>query len=161
ISFVSVDTGDYAAPSSFSLGEFLVAPLQPGVGATYDHTPFSITYLTNTVDGSPPLPNETPLTITGFLDGSINGPSQSNVVATFNPLDSTSFRTGGFVNSLRILDAAVSLVPSSTNGGRTTAQGRNSVQQVPTNNSPEPATIAVFLTAAAGFGLRRRSRKTA
>ena len=59
--------------------------------------------------------------------------------------------------TLAILDAAVSLVPSSTNGGRTTAQGRNVVQQVPTNNTPEPASIAVFLTAIASVGLRRRA----
>jgi hypothetical protein len=156
ISFNSVATGDYDAPSSLSLGEFLVAPLAPEVSATYNNTPFSITYLTNSIDGSPPVPNESPITVTGFLSGSITGASQSNVVATFNPLETPDFRTGDFNNTFRILDAAVSLVPSSTNGGRTTAQGRNTVTPVPA--VPEPASVAVFLTAIAGVGLRRRGR---
>jgi hypothetical protein len=159
ISFNSVATGEYDAPSSLSLGEFLVAPLAPGVSVTYDHTPFSITYLTNSVDGAAPTPNESPITINGFLSGTVTGAGRSDVVATFNPLETSTFQTGGYINSLRILDAAVSLVPSSTNGGRTTAQGRNIVQAVPpAPNTPEPATIVVFLTAAAGVGLRRRGR---
>jgi len=155
ISFNSVATGAYTAPSSFSLGEFLVAPLNNGITTTYDRTPFTITYLTTQVNGETPDPNETPITITGFLQGSINGSSQSDVVATFNPITSDDFQTGGLDNHLTILDAAVSLVPSSTNGGRTTAQARNVVTEVP--SVPEPASIAVFLTAIASVGLRRRA----
>jgi hypothetical protein len=160
ISFNSVATGDYDAPSSLSLGEFLVAPLAPGVSSTYTNTPFSITYLTNSIDGAPPVPNQTPITITGTLSGTVTGSGQSNVVATFNPLSTTTFRTGGYNNSFQISDATVSLVPSTTNGGRTTAQSRNSVTAVPAPppQVPEPASIAVFLTAAAGLGLRRRTR---
>jgi hypothetical protein len=158
ISFNSVAIGEYDAPSSLSLGEFLVAPLAPGVSVTYDHTPFSITYLTNSVDGTPPVPNESPITINGFLSGTVTGAGRSDVVATFNPLETSNFQTGSYLNSMKILDAAVSLVPSSTNGGRTTAQGRNVVQLAPTPNIPEPASIVVFLTAATGIGLRRRGR---
>lgn len=155
ISFNSVLTGAYTAPSSFSLGEFLVAPLNDGITTSYTNTPFTITYLTTQVDGATPDPNETPITITGFLQGTINGSSQSDVVATFNPITTANFRTSELINNLTILDAAVSLVPSSTNLGRTTAQARNVVAPAPI---PEPATIALFLTAITGAGLQRRAR---
>ena len=49
----------------------------------------------------------------------------------------------------------VSLVPSTTNGGRTTVQGQVTVTA---SAVPEPATAALFLTAAAAYGLRRRFR---
>jgi len=162
ISFNSVAESSYDAPSNFSLGDFLVAPLAPAVQVTYTDTPFAITYLTNSIDGTPPEPNETPISITGVLNGSVTGDGRSSVVATFNPVSIADvdadanglLRTGDWYNSLTILDATVSLVPSTTNGGRTTAQARNEVTPV----VPEPTTIALFLTAIAGAGLRQRAR---
>ena len=162
ISFNSVAASSYDAPSNLSLGDFLVAPLAPNISVTYDRTPFSITYLTNSIDGAPPVPNESPITITGFLSGTVTGSGRSNVVATFNPLTTSTFRTGNYANTFQVLDGGVSLVPSTTNGGRTTAQARNTVAAIPPPPQvPEPASIAVFLTAAAGVGLRRRGRARA
>jgi hypothetical protein len=158
ISFNSVPSGSFTAPSSFSLGEFLVAALPAGVSTTYTHTPFQISYIDQSVDGNAPGINGTPVSITGELNGTITGASQSSVVATFNPLPINEFQTGNFLNILSILGTSVSLVPSTTNGGRTTAQAQIIVKAAPV---PEPATIAIFLSAIAGVGLRRRFRAAA
>jgi hypothetical protein len=158
ISFVPEASGAFTSPSAFSLGTFVVGYLPPGVVTSYDHTPFSITYSALKVNGVEPDPNQSPITVTGFLNGSVTGPTQSDVVATFSPIANPTFLTGEFVNKLSVLDPQVSLVPSTTNGGRTTAQGHLRVSAAPV---PEPATIALFGTLAVGLGLRRRLRARA
>ena len=157
ISFNSVAGGSFLAPSSFSLGEFLVAALPPGVTTTYENTPFEITYIANKINGVVPELNETPIKISGVLNGSQTGPNQSSVVATFDPVETPAFRTGDFLNTLTLTGSAL-LVPSSNNGGRTTVQGRIVTEY---NAVPEPATITIFLTTLAGLGLRRRLRARA
>ncbi len=153
ISFVPESGGTVNTPSAFSLGTFVVGYLPPGTTTTYDHTPFTITYTGQKVNGNTPTRNESPVTITGFLNGSITGPSQSAVVATFNPIAKPSFVTGDYLNTLSVLDPQVSLVPSTTNVGRTTAQGHLMVVAAPV---PEPTAVALFLTTLAGLGLRHR-----
>jgi hypothetical protein len=154
ISFNSVASGSFLAPSAFSLGEFLVSALPVGVSTTYTDTPFEINYIAQKVNGVEPEQNDTPIKITGRLNGVVTGPNQSSVVATFDPISDSQFRTGDFLNQLAI-SGSVLLVPSSNNGGRTTAQATLLANSAPI---PEPTTIAIFATAAAGFGLRRRLR---
>lgn len=154
IGFNSVATGSFTAPSSFSLGSFQVAPLDDGVSTTYVDTPFSITLGIQKTDDYVPTPNETPIIITGKLNGTVSGKSQSDVVATFNPISYGPFQTGNFLNTLSVLDASVSLVPSTTNNGQTTAQARIVVTAV-----PEPATMMIFAAAVGGLALRRRVRR--
>jgi hypothetical protein len=158
ISYVPVSSGSFTTPSAFSLGTFVVGYQPQGTTTTYDHTPFSITYTAQKVNGDVPKPNETPITITGFLNGSVSGPDQSNVVATFDPIGTPNFITGAYANTLSVLDPQVSLVPSTTNSGQTTAQAHLEVVAAPI---PEPATIALFLTTIAGLGLRHRLRRNA
>jgi len=153
ISFIPVSNGAFNAPSAFSLGDFQVAALPKDQSTTYTNTPFHITYLANSVNGIAPNPNETPLEVSGVLNGDVSGANQSNVVATFDPLPKSSFLTGAFKNSLKILDSPLSLVPSTTNNGQTSAQAR--LDTVPV---PEPTSIALFVTTLAGLGVRHRVR---
>lgn len=157
ISFNSVAGGSFLSPSSFSLGEFLVASLPVGQTTTYTNTPFEIVYHANKINGVELGTNDTPIRLTGVLNGSISGPNQSNVLATFDPIPETEFQTGDFLNTLT-MTGSVLLVPSSNNGGRTTAQGQIASRYSPV---PEPATVTVFLAALAGLGLRRRLRARA
>src|SRR5215218_10258490 len=85
ISFIPVSNGAFNAPSAFSLGDFQVAALPDAQSTTYTNTPFHITYLANTINGVAPAPNETPIQVSGVLNGDITGSNQSNVVATFDP----------------------------------------------------------------------------
>ena len=159
ISFIPEASGSFTTPSAFSLGTFVVGYLPPGVTTSYNNTPFSITYTATSVNGSTPTLNQTPTTITGFLNGSVTGNSQSDVVATFNPVSGGNFLTGSYINSLSVLDPQESLVPSTTNNGQTTTQAHLTVS--PGAPIPEPTTIALFTTAIVGVGLRHRFRRNA
>lgn len=155
IGFNSVAGGSFLAPSAFSLGEFLVSALPAGVSTTYDNTPFEINYIAQKVNGETPVDNGTPIKVTGVLNGTMTGPNQSSVVATFDPIEESEFRTGDFLNKISV-NGMILLVPSSNNGGRTTAQATLSASYSPVPPVPEPATITVFLAAIVGLGLRRR-----
>jgi len=157
ISVNTVNSGSFANPSSFSLGEFHVAELPEGTSTTYTNTPFRFTFQSKTIDGVEPVPNGTPIVVNGWLNGTVTGGNQSTVVATFDPTTIPTFTTGLYTNTLTIADLSLSLVPSTANGGRTTAQAyltaSSSAPPV-----PEPTTIALFLTTLAGLGLRHRVR---
>src|SRR5262245_31091509 len=71
ISFNSVADGTFTAPSSFSLGEFLVGALPPGVSTTYTNTPFQLSYSALKVNGETPTSNDTPVIMTGVLNGTV------------------------------------------------------------------------------------------
>ncbi len=159
ISFNSVMDGTFSAPSSLSLGSFQMAGLPAGVSTTYTNTPFTITYLTNSINGVMPTTSN-PIVLKGVLNGTVTGGNQSGVTATFSTSPPITFNTGGLQNSLQILGETLALVPSTTNGGLTTAQAEiattGSLSGVPV---PEPATIAVFVMAFGGLGLRRQIRR--
>lgn len=164
ISFNSILNSAFAAPSQFSLGAFQVAPLPDGQTTTYTNTPFNITYLVNTVDGNTPDPNQTPIQVSGVLNGTVTAGNQSQVTATFNPVTSPSFLTGPYNNTLTIANSPLLLVPSTTNSGQTSAQAfLTSTNTNPGDGTsvPEPSTIALFLTTLAGLGVQRYRRRAA
>ncbi|MEJ7637893.1 MAG: PEP-CTERM sorting domain-containing protein [Singulisphaera sp.] len=153
ISFNSVSSGN-GNPRS-SLGEFQVAELPKGPPRPTPHG-FQLPS-SKMIDGVEPIPNAGPIVVAGALNGTVNGSNQSTVVATFDPTTIPEFATGLYTNSLSIPDLNLSLVPSTSNGGRTTAQA----YLIATTNAPpvpEPTTIALFLTTLAGLGLRHRVR---
>jgi hypothetical protein len=157
VSFNSVPTGQFSTPSSFSLGEFMVSALPNGVSTSYTDTPFSITYLVSEVDGQSVQEGYTPITLTGKINGTVSGASQSDLMVSFDTTPVPTFITNGYVNTLVNLDTSLTLVPSTTNGGRTTAQTLLVVQPV-----PEPASLVVFGLGIAGLAWhRRRQNKTA
>jgi hypothetical protein len=168
ISYNSIANNTFNSPSSFSLGAFQVAAPTVGQETTYTNTPFNISYLVKTVDGSAPVPNETPIKLTGVLNGTISGANESSVVAKFDPVSNPNFLTGNYKNTLSIFDSPLSLVPSTTNSGQTTAQAflTTAAANPPpgggngggNNNVPEPTSVALFLTTLGGLGLRQRLR---
>jgi hypothetical protein len=175
ISFNSVLNSTFNAPSSLSLGDFQVAALPNAQSTSYTNTPFHITYLANTVNGSAPDPNQTPIQVSGVLNGKVTGGNQSDVKATFDPITNGTFTTGNWSNTISIADNPLTLVPSTTNNGQTSAQAflqstmtssssstGGSTNTGGTTNIPEPSTIALFLTSLAGLGIHRiRRRPTA
>lgn len=142
-------------PSNVSFGEFQVLPdLGANVSTTYDNTPFTLAMTVGEVNGQVPSLNQTPIFVEGLLNGTITGETQSNVTATFNldPENLPTFQVDDFIVTITKLDP-VDIAPFTTNGGRTSIQGRIEAVQI-----PEPASIAVFLVAlAGGLGLRRRA----
>lgn len=143
------------APSFFSFGEIQVLPdLGANVSTTYDNTPFTLAMTVGEVNGETPGINGTPIFIDAVINGTITGETQSNATLTFNldPDNLPQFQVDDFLVTITKLDP-VDIAPFTTNGGRTSIQGRIEAVQI-----PEPASIAVFLVAlAGGLGLRRRA----
>ncbi len=157
ISFVSLSQNQFSSASFFSLGNFDVAPLPEGQSTTYNNTPFHITLVVNQIQGLVPDPNQTPIVLNGYLNGTITGSKQSSVQATFDPIGNIQFQAGPYENTLTIPDLKLTLVPSTTNGGLTTAEAH--LRSFPTGAPvPEPTSVAMFLTALAGLGIRHRLR---
>lgn len=156
ISFNSVPSAQFTTPSSFSLGEFMVSALPSGVSTSYTDTPFSITYLVSQVDNKPINSGYQPIVLTGKINGTVTGASQSDLMVSFDSTPVPAFLTNGYSNTLVNLDTSLTLVPSTTNGGRTTAQSLLVVQPV-----PEPASIVVFGLSTAGLVWYRRRRQIA
>jgi hypothetical protein len=175
INFANITDNTFMSPSHFSLGSFTVTALNAGQTTTYHNTPFEITMVVNQVDGVTPNPNQTPITVTGVLNGAVTGANQSDVTATYNTISNGTFTTGSWSNTLSITDNPQSLVPSTTNGGQTSAQaflmstmtgsppssgsGSNTGSNLGGSTTvPEPSTIALFLTTLAGLGIHRARR---
>jgi hypothetical protein len=157
ISFVPVQNGTVDTASNISLGTFVVAALPDGKATTYNHTPFSLSLIPDSFNGV--AVQDTPIQITGYLDGAISGSNQSSVKVTFNPLTTSPFSLGS--SGSGVLDLSNSqelLVPSSVNGGQTTLQAQVTATSGgggPESGVPEPSTIALFLSTVGGLGLRR------
>jgi hypothetical protein len=155
VSFVPTSGGSFLAPSFLSLGSFMAASQPAGQSTTYTNTPFSLKFNADAINGAAVQPNETPITISGVLNGAMSGNNQSSVVATFNSIDKPTFKTGLYSNSLTPPSSALNIVPSTTNNGLSTVQAAlaSTATGVPV---PEPATMLIFGASIVGLGLRRR-----
>ena len=156
VSFIPI-TGSFQAPSNLSFGKFQVAAPVPGLTTTYSNTPFSLLLKADSVNGNNQIvPNETPVKITGVLNGKVSSPFSSDLVATFDPMASSSFTTGLYKHTLGLPDGPLKLVPSTVGDGLTTAQAHLGSQTVVAAPVPEPSTIALFAVSIIGLGFRRR-----
>jgi hypothetical protein len=149
ISFVPITSAQVDTTSNIPLGYFQVASQSAGASTTYDNTPFSITFVPSTLNGAT-LTSPGTVTINGVLNGVVTGANQSSVVATFSTPASGSFELGSTSSTLSIPQSSLLLVPSSAGNGETTVAGI--VTSVAT---PEPSTVALFLSTFGGLGLRR------
>jgi len=173
LSLVPVAGGSFLSPSSLSLGAFQAKGLAAGQSTTFTNTPFDIKFTADAVGGQAVQPNQTPINITGVLNGTLSGPDQSNVTATFDkpaatPLLDASvdptkvatypFMTGLYTNTLTVPDNPLTVVPSTTGGGMTTAQAVLNNSAI-TSPVPEPTSVVLFAATAAGLVFRHRLRR--
>lgn len=158
IKFIPVTGGSFLAPSNLSFGKFQLDALPSGERTVYNNTPFSLRFQADTLNGAAIEPNETPIEVTGVLNGEAVGDSQSSVLATFNPLTKSDFQTGMYTSTLALPDSPLRINPASSNGGVTTAQAflSNSEPNPNPNPIPEPSTLALFAATLFGFAARRR-----
>ena len=156
ISFVPVSANSFTAPSTLSLGTFVVAALPTGQTTTYNHTPFAVSFGITTVNGVNVAANPPVLTVTGFLNGLLSGSNRSTVIAVFDPIANPNIKVGpDFFVNLSLPSPQRTLVPSTTSGGQSTAEGFVTLF----HETPEPTAIALFIVAGAGLGLVRLRRR--
>ena len=156
IKFVPVSQNSFTAPSTLSLGTFVVSALPDGQTTTYNHTPFAMSFAIKTVNGVNVAANPPLLTLTGFLNGTLTGSNLSTVIAQFDPVADPKIVLGPELSVVLSLPSPQrSLVPSTTSGGQSTAEAF--VQ--PVHLTPEPGVMALLVVVGAGLGLRRLRRK--
>jgi hypothetical protein len=157
ISFVPVQSGSVDTASNISLGTFVVAALPSGESTTYNNTPFSLSLIPDSFNGT--TVQDSPVVISGHLNGTVTGPNESSVIATFNPTTTDGFSIGSGSGTLNLSNSQELLVPSSVNGGQTTLQAQVTATPINSAPAPEPSTIALFLSMVGGLGLRRVVQK--
>jgi len=156
VSFVPVQKAVIDPSSNVPLGAFQVAPLPDGQMTTYKNTPFSLTVVPTAFNGT--TLTELPITLSGTLNGTLTGAYQSSVQVMFNPLTHNGFSlTSGSSSTLNLLPNDQKLLVPSSAGGITTLEGQIASTGLPTP-SPEPSTIALFLSTVGGLGLRKLVR---
>jgi len=155
ISYVPVQNAVIDPTSNLPLGSFQVAPLPTGQKTTYTNTPFTLTIDPTSLNGTGI--NETPLMVSGHLNGTVMGKYQSNVRVTFDPIANGSFALGAGTSTLSVLQTDRKLLVPSSAGGITTLEGQLTSTGLVSDAAPvpEPSTIALFLSTVSGLGLRR------
>ena len=162
VSFRGVDNGALTTGAPFTFGEFFINPVPNGTTTTYDHTPFSILFTLKSFDGHAPVPNETPVTLSGTLTGSILGNGVINLHADFtsipNPADphyfyglyAKNFKTDSYTNVFDVPNPSFILSAPSF-GGETPVVGLVNLLSV-----PEPSSQLLILFGASTCGLYYR-----
>ncbi|QEH32858.1 hypothetical protein OJF2_13430 [Aquisphaera giovannonii] len=169
--FHGVQGGTFTPSAPFSLGQFEVVPQAAGGGDRTITEPFAITYRTDAIDGVAPTINESPVTIHGWLAGTIKNDGSLSLSAVvdqgvqladpnyFYPNPAPPFQTNGWVNKIHVNGDKYFLALSGAPGTMTSIEAR--VDMVPV---PEPGSLAVFGTIIvvgairAGRRLRRHAR---
>jgi hypothetical protein len=152
ISFVPVQNASIDTESNISLGTFVVAGLTSGESTTYTDTPFTLSLIPNSFNGN--ALNDSPVQLTGLISGTVSSNNQSDVNITFNPISDPTFAIGLGTGTLNLSNMKDALVPSNDNNGETTLQASIATSGN-ISETPEPSTIALFLSTVCGLGLRR------
>lgn len=154
INFSSINDQPISAPSNLSLGQFVLNWQPTGQVVTYHNTPFEIDLVPKSIDGKA-VSGDQMLKLTGVLNGSVVGSTNSSVVATFNPIANPNLTTGSVVDQFSFTTTSLFLSPYSSNFGHNSIQAHVDTFAAPV---PEPTSVAVFLAALGGLGLRRIRR---
>ena len=88
----SVDSGP--GTTNAGLGNFVITPLASGTTTSYANTPFQISFLPSSFAGDTSVGNDTPVVVTGTLNGVVSGASTSTVEATVNSITNNQFSLG-------------------------------------------------------------------
>lgn len=153
IVFQGVQYGSLTTGDTFNLGRFAVAGTSIGGSATYTDVPFQIAFRSQSIDGSAPSPNETPVLLQGTLSAVVTDGKLVSLSAKFPFMDVPAnpppflqsipaFRTGGYMNYLYV-----------TNNGE---DGRSIQAVLNVTPVPEPTSMLVFAAAAGLVALRSR-----
>jgi hypothetical protein len=159
ISFVPLNTQNTvdlgSGPTNVGLGNFVITPLAAGTSTTYKDTPFQISFLPASYNGSSVAPEQT-LKLSGVLNGVVSGPSSSTVQATFDQIPNglIAFDNNNSAK-FSLPPGSLLLAPSTSNSGTTSTQGLITPSLIDGHPAPEPSTIALLLTTVGGLGLRR------
>src|SRR5262249_28378702 len=118
VSFQGVSNAIMTTGSSFNLGQFQIAAPPAGTTSTYLNIPFQIRFKDEALNGAAPTPNQTPVVLTGSIDGSVSSTdgitASSNLKVFFNspvytpegyppyPTTIVPFQTGGYTNYLNV-----------------------------------------------------------
>jgi len=162
VSYVPITDAKIDPTTNIPLGSFQVTALPDGQTTTYANTPFSISFVPSAFNGITMGSEKTEMPVlSGVLNGSITGGYQADVKVSFNPIDNPTFAIGGGTGTLNLGSKNQTvverlLVPSSA-GGTTTLEGSIVTKGLPISEhpSPEPSTIALFLSMVGGLGLRK------
>ena len=164
ISFRSQADPIWGTTGSRYLGQFLTAPMPPGLTTTYNNTSFSISLLPVglQLDGNWYTQNLQPIVLKGRLNGTLNGTDYSNVVATFDPVNPwVDIVQGGLSGSTTFLSGIGPFVIKSNGTTDATMSWLTLANPSPVP-VPEPSTLAIFASSlAVAWAARRRQAKSA
>jgi hypothetical protein len=164
ISFRSQADPIWGTTGTRYLGQFLTAPLPPGVTTTYNNTSFSISLLPVglQLDGNWYTQNLQPVVLKGRLNGTLNGSDYSNVVASFDPVNPwVDIVQGGLSGSTTFLSGVGPFVIKSAGTTDATMSWLTLANPSPVP-VPEPTTLAIFASGMAiAWAARRRQEKSA
>jgi hypothetical protein len=150
ISFQGVSNGTLTSGQLFDVGQFVVGSMPAGTSTTYSNTPFQIAFTEQSVNGLAPSPNQTPVVIAGWLNGTVTAGSPLGLSVNYEPVQFPDnpfnglplpwifpFQTGNLLNDFAIANPG--------NGGQVIQAALYTEQSV-----PEPTTLVFF---ACIFGL--------
>src|SRR5271157_4378508 len=120
VSFVPLNSGNSVdlctGQTNMGLGNFVITSPGPDASTNYTNTPFQITIFPVSYGSDTTVGKDAPVALSGVLNGVVNGPSSSTVVATFNPVPdgSIGLGTNGGTAQFSLPTSTLLLAPSTS-----------------------------------------------